>query len=209
MRGLRGCLPATGGSHSKNVSEIAGSGEVTAASSGRIGYPRANPLAMNLVIRSAVLFLSLVALGASGLACKQGAGDRCEIQSDCESNLLCQSGICISETAVATGGAAAHENGTGGGGGGAEAGGGDDGSLAGAGGAAGFSSSQGGGAGQAGQGDGQAGGAGGAGGGSGNAGAGGEGGSAGTSDGGDGPVTPDASVTDAPVSEAIDAATAS
>ncbi|RMH40446.1 MAG: hypothetical protein D6689_13800 [Deltaproteobacteria bacterium] len=52
--------------------------------------------------RSCALALSLVALAAAP-ACKQGEGQRCEIDSDCEDGLICSPGpggqsVCVPDT---------------------------------------------------------------------------------------------------------------
>ena len=40
-------------------------------------------------MRWAYRLLLLASLSLTASACKQGAGDRCQVQSDCDDNLLC------------------------------------------------------------------------------------------------------------------------
>lgn len=142
----------------------------------------------------AVLWCLLVGLGASSIGCKQGAGDRCEITSDCDTGLTCPpgGGICQALNNVAsTGGKTGSTGGAGGastGGGAGSMGGAGGGDAAGAGGDAGASAPSG------------------QGGGGGAAGIGAAGGGGGAGEGGVGGSSSDASVLDAPPAPAVDAA---
>ncbi len=148
---------------------------------------------------SAVILCVLLAFAASVAGCRQGAGDRCEIDSDCDTGLHCSGVICASTEVASTGGT------TGGTGGAAGVStGGAVGSSAGAGGVAGAAGT----AGSSGLG-GRGGIGGDVGGGVGAAGAGGGGGAAGAGEGGvDGSASSDASILDAPQSDTQDAAAA-
>jgi hypothetical protein len=44
-------------------------------------------------LRTVLSLAALILLISSGVACKQGAGDRCEIDSDCQSGLVCNNGF--------------------------------------------------------------------------------------------------------------------
>ena len=78
-------------------------------------------------LRTVASVAALALLVLSGTACKQGAGDRCELDSDCASGLVCskgnqvtvaESGICVSKNPTTAMDAAVVDTGAGGGGGG-------------------------------------------------------------------------------------------
>ncbi len=53
------------------------------------------------MIRKALLVVATIALGAAG--CKQGLGQRCQVQSDCADNLVCNEGTQQCSTGTGTG----------------------------------------------------------------------------------------------------------
>jgi hypothetical protein len=54
------------------------------------------------VKRVAIAVVAVVAIAAGFVACKQGKGDRCQVNADCESGLLCSSatGTCVGSGAM-------------------------------------------------------------------------------------------------------------